>query len=249
LLVLIPVGASAWSFVRSQRSEPSETAAIPIITDPVAPDADTVPSGKPNAVPAPIGPGPDSAADVQVKWSIKYYRVDGSNSDLTYIGTLDNGSIRPRKSDRVVIEAEFDRPVYAYLVALNPDGSQQTLFPETDSITPSTLKKFVCPDASTKYLTLDQPGLQGFILFAADEALPPSISLPQPNSQEWQSAKPEYAWSYDGTRLQPLHNERVGVAEHGPRPLGDVCDAIKMLPGVSAVRAVAIPVAQDAAGS
>jgi serine/threonine protein kinase len=252
LLILVSAAGILWPIIRSSMPESRpDNSRSPLSEGRSVADGhlQRQPAGFDSPSNLPIPPSQNSQSGSQVhliSWTVELFRVTETHSPLVHLGSIRNSTTPPRQNDRVIVKGEFDRAVYAYLIAINPDGSLQLLFPDGEHDTQSPTKEFVCPPESTQYLTLDQPGLQGFALIATNKALSTFPHwLPQFDGSTWQAIKTDLAWSFDGERIQPLNPERVGFAHHGPRTFGDLCTSLMNVPGVAITRAVAIPIARD----
>jgi hypothetical protein len=194
----------------------------------------------------PAAPAAPAEGSEVVRFRMRLYRpskeVKGGKERLEDVG--DVGVTSPiLRGDRVFIEARFGAAVYPYLVAINPDGSCQLLSPEKESDPPRRGPRLEHPETETGYVTLDDAGLVCFLVVAAREPLPPFAAWrPAVDGEAWGRAEPAGPWVCDGRRCEPLPRQRVGRAEHGPRPLVEVCRRLRDRPGVAAVRAVAFPV-------
>jgi hypothetical protein len=208
-------------------------------------DSDTVrPDVSVPAPPAAAAEGPE-VVRLRVRLYRPFKELEGGGERLEPVGEV--GVTSPvLRGDRVFIEARFSAAVYPYLAAINPDGSCQLLCPEKGSAPPRRGTRLGHPESETGYVTLDDAGLVCFLVVAAREPLPPFDGWrPAVDGGAWGRAEPAGPWVCDGRRCEPLPRRRVGRAEHGPRPLAEVCRRIKDRPGVAAVRAVAFPVKPD----
>ena len=149
------------------------------------------------------------------------------------------------KGDRLVVSADFIRPVYLYLIAVNPDGSWQNIEPPAASLPSVKQATSFRHPSGNQYLTLDDPGFTALILLASSQPLAPdAASSPEIDKDVWRSTSVAVPWSYDGSRLDPLTRQRIGTAEHGPRPFLDLCRAMASRQEVVAIRATAFSVVE-----
>ena len=80
----------------------------------------------------------------------------------------------PRLDDDIRVTARFSRPVYCFLFALNPDGSVQLCYPESDTeVQPAPLLRLKYPsDEDLAFGLTDGTGHQAFVLATSDTPLP-----------------------------------------------------------------------------
>jgi len=180
-----------------------------------------------------------------VSWQIELYRPAEKNEDLMPLGPIGRAGAIPRQHDRIALLAQFSEPAFPYLLAINPDGSLQMLHPEPGH-KPQKLQavlQFRAPLEDSRYYTLDDAGLQGLVLIAGRMPLPDFDEWrPSFDPQAWKKFQTDLAWSYDGKDLGPMESQRVGVADHGPKVLADLCRHLQSRPERISVRAVAFPV-------
>jgi serine/threonine protein kinase len=194
-------------------------------------------------------PGTIPIPEIRVDFQARVYRFDDRGEDAPLdLGEISRAVSAPRAGDRVVVSTDSDRPVYPYLAAVNPDGSWQQLDPAPEGLTsPRPMASFRHPPGN-RYLTLDDPGFTALVLLVANEPLSPdAVSPPRIDADAWRSTRVRVPWLHDGRRCDPLVKERIGTAEHGPRPFDELCQSLASRRGVAAVRAVAFSVAADRA--
>jgi hypothetical protein len=121
------------------------------------------------------------------------------------LGTLGDASQEAREKDIVRIKARLSEPAYCFLIAFNPDGKEQLLYPEEESTKPARRAELSYPPEVVDYFGLtDGPGLQALVLVASRQ--------PLPSYKHWQSRVgiapwerlPEKrawgVWQYDGRK-------------------------------------------------
>src|SRR5205823_2155703 len=94
-----------------------------------------------------------------------------------------------RFGDGVSVEVLLSEPAYAYLLAFNPDGSEQRLWPADETIPPQRTAALRFPaQAKDNLLLNDDPagGVQGFVLVASRQ--------PLPSYRAWRQARGPAAW-------------------------------------------------------
>jgi hypothetical protein len=212
---------------------------------------------RPESAPAPVqealAPPPTPLVRtgelVPATLTIHLYRIGVGLDDVEHQGRIGDPREGPQGAAAVdqhwVVAASFDEPLYPFLIAINPDGTCEPLFPEEGSDS-SARSRFQYPSGSG-YLELKQDGLLGLILLgsrrplSADEALA-TIRL---DAGAWRRERTGIPWLFDGERCEPLVRDRaggLGNLSHGLEPFTDLCLTLARQPGFAAVRAVAFPV-------
>jgi serine/threonine protein kinase len=187
--------------------------------------------------------------EISVTFRARAYRFDDQEKDAPQdMGELGRSVSVPRTGDRLVISAEFGQPVYPYLVAVNPDGSWQQLDPAPEGPTsPKPTTSFRHP-LGNDYLTLEDPGFSALVVLVASKPLPPdAVSPPGIDKDAWRSTSVQVPWLHDGYRCDPLVKERIGTAEHGPRPFVELCQSLASRQAIVKLRAIAFSVAKAVA--
>ena len=104
--------------------------------------------------------------------SVHHYRVQGHDrlDDLRLIGPSGE---TVRVGDDVRVEARLSQSAYAYLLALNTDGSVRLSLPESDAEPPPRTDRLVLYPSPVDYFTLTEcPGVQAFVVVASRRPLP-----------------------------------------------------------------------------
>ena len=180
--------------------------------------------------------------------SIRLYRVGEEPDDLEDLGRIGDPRDGPQGAAvaelRIVVEADFAEPLFPYLLAINPDGTRQLLFPEEASAI-SLRKRFQCP-AGDHYLPLED-GLVGLILLGSRRPLSADVAsdMIRVDAEAWRLIRTHASWLFDGERCEPLVRDRdggLGKVSHGLKPFTELCMAVSCRPAIAAVRAVAFPV-------
>lgn len=199
---------------------------------PSAPSTPSVPPAKP--LPQPL----------RIKaMSISHYRGPESQ----YLGDIGIGSVAACVDDDIRLHADLTRPAYCYLVALNPDGSEQLCYPEDRAAVPALIEKIDYPRGPRAYFGLtDGVGFQAFVLVASQKPLPPYAQWrSQAGTLPWGRTNPEDGtWCFDGARFDRLGETRGQVRERGgpPKAFAEVCQVLKTAPAIEQIRAVAFPI-------
>jgi serine/threonine protein kinase len=192
-------------------------------------------------------PGAESTAssDLRIEsFEIKHYR----GTPAQFIGTIGKVSKATQADDNIRITAGLSAPAYCYLLALNTDGLVQFCPRASRNTPPVKTTAIVYPADATEYYGLtDGSGLQAFVLIASRQSLPAFDHWPHRAAFPWK-ATGEVAgvWRFDGRHLELLTDATRGterrVASTIPAVLSDVCKALRGLPSVDAVEAIAFPV-------
>jgi hypothetical protein len=180
---------------------------------------------------------------------VSHYAVQGGQSESR--GDVGVDSFRVGFGDQVVVHAELSEPAYCYLLALNADGQVQLCWPAGEGAAPEARQELRFPKSGDGADLNDEPrgGVQGFVLVAARQALPPYA--------EWCKGLPDLAWQRlavprpvvwrgDGEEVEEVRlgsSERLGISElKGIGPLGQTLRQLRQAPGVEAVAGVAFMV-------
>ena len=175
----------------------------------------------------------------------------GEYADL--VGNLADSVFDARFNDDVRISATLSEPCHCYLLALNPDGSEQLCYPADADTPPEKTASLEFPERTITFFGLtDGIGLQGFVLLASRQPLPAFAQWRRSvREATWTATAAEGVWKYNGTDINRLFNERGTIRERGairervPRPFADVCKAFSDAPQIEAVQAIAFPVVQS----
>jgi serine/threonine protein kinase len=203
--------------------------------------------------------------------NVNHYR----GQDATLIGDLAKAmSFRGRASisstatvhadDSVRVAATLSTPAHCFLIAFNPDGSEQLCYPEDPDLAEvkypqnkNARSMSVAPPKSEtvrypreQYFEPGTPGVQAFVLIVSAEPLPAYAEWrSQLDSIPWQKVERDvgpWRWEFDGhdfTRIQGERGERV---ERGsaPREFRDLCNFFRDRPDVNVIWAIAFPVSK-----
>jgi serine/threonine protein kinase len=149
----------------------------------------------------------------------------------------------------VRIEARLNLRAYCYLIALNPDGKAQLLYPDKGTVRPSLTSAVDFPPRPDDGFGLtDGTGAQGFVLVASTKPLPPFADWIRMTSGTgtlpWKWADTTSVWRYDGNNFRDSATERGEVRQLAdlPVPFADTCRALRSAYLVEAIQAVVFPV-------
>jgi serine/threonine protein kinase len=184
------------------------------------------------------------AEPLRVSLRVSHYRGDPADL-LGYLGTNSYATLH---EDAVRVHVELGEAAYGYLIAFNPDGTEQ-LCPKDPTTPPPQTSGFDYP--RTRYFNVgSDSGLQAFVQVVSRAPLPAYREWRRragaaPWSKEAAAAAAKGVWQYDGRRLELLGVERGPEEERaGPlKTLSDQCHFFETnCPEVDAVRLVAFPV-------
>jgi hypothetical protein len=147
--------------------------------------------------------------------------------------------------DAVVVHVKLSRPAYTFLIAFNPDASEQ-LCPDHPTTRPAQSDRFEYPRNHRYFNVGSDPGLQVFVLVVSCEPLPVYRDwrgkAPAPWPREVASATAHGVWEYNGRWLARVR----GQEEDRSSPLSALSALSDFfetrLPKVDVVRMVAFPV-------
>jgi serine/threonine protein kinase len=166
-----------------------------------------------------------------------------------------------RADDTIRVSAKLNKPAYCYLIAFNPDGTEQLCYPEDPLLAAviypehkESARAMIAPPAKTQEVQFPQDlffepgvaGLQAFVLIASSQPLP---AYAQWRSQvgpiPWgpNAYRQTWRWRFDGQSFDPLPIERGKRVELGvPSEFKELCNFIQAHPQAEAVQALAFPV-------
>jgi serine/threonine protein kinase len=153
-----------------------------------------------------------------------------------------------RFDDKVQVYAEFTEPVYAFLLAFNPDGKEQLCIPRARSQQPARQDRLQL-GGSDAFPLNDGIGLQAFVVVASRQPLPAYAEwAAQRPAVSWRTvpAKEGAVWRGDGERLKPVTrrgDDRGEIVQlEGVAPLAELGRTLRGSPGVEAVAVEAFAV-------
>jgi hypothetical protein len=165
-------------------------------------------------------------------------------------------------NDSVRVSVKLSTPAYCYLIAFNPDGTEQLCYPEDAKLTaifypknkdaqammtkPGLEADFRFP--RDQYFEPGMPGLQVFVLIVAEEPLPPYAQWREKvGAIPWKKAESynqPWRWRYDGKDYVRFPGERGTRVDRGAAPaeFRQLCDFFRARPDVHTIHAWAFPV-------
>jgi len=176
---------------------------------------------------------------------VQQLRADDRSDDLDEIGV---SSWESRGDDVMWVLARLDAPAYCYLIALDPDGRFRLADPPEETVSPSRRSEIrYTPDSSASRRTTYPrgAGMQGWLLVAARNPLPPFADWRPFRLLRWKSVQAEGVWRFDGRsieRLQPGNRRVLERMFDSPRPFAQLCASLSNIPDIDAIEAIAYPV-------
>jgi len=164
------------------------------------------------------------------------------------LGTMGLASHQAQEDDNVRVRVELNQQAYAYLLAFNPDGSQQLCYPPAENVPPEELSVLEFPAGNSRYFGLtDGAGQQVFALVASRQRLP---TYAQWRSRggivHWRPSEADGVWRFDGSGELTGQFARirgtVRTLGEPPASLKSLCQSLVELPDVETVSVIAFPV-------
>jgi tRNA A-37 threonylcarbamoyl transferase component Bud32 len=176
-----------------------------------------------------------------------YRKGDGLGEDT--FGPIGYSGRTIREGDGVTVTGELDTPAYCYVIALTPDGKAQLYWPREPSDSPNLSAQI--GNKGWGFPLAEGAGLQAFVVLASREQLPPFKDWKGRDSiqQYWRDVAADDVhgvWEYRDGEFRRISNVTRGPLEKrknsGLSPLRDVCEYLKKLPEIHAIRAIAFTV-------
>lgn len=218
-----------------------------------APDAGS--SARVGLLPIETSPGPKAAPLVATPSSTSPLKIESLQVELHHrtegdpTGMIGVNAFAGRFGQDVRIQARLNLRAYCYLLALNPDGKAQLLYPTKPTVRPSLTSSADFPlNPDDGFGLTDGTGTQGFVLIASTQPLPPFaewIRMARGTGDlPWRQADTASVWRYDEHGFHDSTIERGDVRRLAdlPLPFAETCQALKTAHGVEAIQAVAFPV-------
>src|SRR5262249_36671734 len=172
------------------------------------------------------------------------------------LGDLRDSSNEIKINDSVRVFARLGAPAYCYLIAFNPDGSEQLCHPAWEEDR-ARQARAVRPDKVTEIrffpddkgvFSLDAAGLQVFVLVASTRPLPPYAEWRAgAGTIPWRTVGHggDWRWHFDGSQFTrfPLERGKRAEREAEPPVLGGLCTFFRKRAEFDCVEAIAFPVA------
>jgi hypothetical protein len=209
--------------------------------------------------PPSLRPTPSKVPTIQ-ELHVRQYRGDIAQP----LGDIGMTTQVVRANDTVRFSAKLTAPAYCYLIAFNPDGTEQLCIPEDPDLPTVNYPEHVqlskamatAPGRSIELLyprsEFFEPGvvgLQVFVLIASQDPLPPYAQWrSQIGAVPWKpvSYNEPWRWHYDGHQFIRLPSERGSRVERGaPKQFKDLCRFFQSRPSSVALQALAFPIGEE----
>lgn len=195
------------------------------------------------------------------KMTVKHYR----GKDGAQLGDLATTDAPVGPHDRLRVFAKLSAAAHCYLIAFNPDGTEQLCYPE-DATLPAVYypkdqkaKSMLIRPAKSAEVTYPRddefepgvPGLQVFVLVASSEPLPPYAewrskidAIPWKKTEAVDQAR---RWQFEHGEFARLResDKRVDRVQSVPKEFRELCEFFQGRSEFEAVQAIAFPVAKD----
>jgi hypothetical protein len=180
---------------------------------------------------------------------VQHFAVQGETARPR--GQIGQESFATRFGDQVGVTVELTEPAYCYLLALNPDGTEQLCWPGDEQLPPERLERLEYPARGRAFNLDDEPrgGLQAFVLIASREPLSPyAVWRARQAGLTWARlpATEDVVWRGDGDQVDPSTpgvGQRGSVGDlKGVGPLAEWARQVRGADGVGALKWVAFPV-------
>jgi hypothetical protein len=224
LLLLVPMGIFWWPFAPSASTQLRATGEI-------GPMAATT-----TAEPLPTGL-------IEAVHVLQYRDIDQNSKRIGEIGV---DSDVAREEDLVRVVARFNAQVYCYLIAFNPDGTEQLCHPADNQTAPQRLSVLEYPAGESAYRLTDGTGQQAFAVVASRDPLPAFDTWrKQSGTAPWQHFDGVSVVRFDGHVVTPvIQGTDRGKVEKlkGVEPFERLCEFLAEQSMPDGVQAVAFPV-------
>jgi serine/threonine protein kinase len=199
--------------------------------------------------------GRPEPATGQVK--IEKLRVDCfREKGKTSVGELPTSPVAVRLNDDVRVGVKLSAPAYCYLIAFNPDGKAQLLYPtggdsEGASAARPERRAAVEYPAEDAVFVLDATGMQVIVLAASAKPLPPFAEWKAAaGAIPWKSVPDggSWHWLFDGReykRYPPPERGHVEPKLDVPPTLYGLCEFFKRRTEFDSVQVIAFPVGKE----
>lgn len=151
------------------------------------------------------------------------------------LGKIGIGCFETQFDDAVRVKVRFREPAYCYLIAFNPDGKDQLLYPAGHE-KPARVGELSYPvDVKRGHYLNDATGVQAFVVVSSRKPLPPYDVWPPRAAvtKLWKRFSAKGVWEYDGREFTFHGAERGEVRSLGiPEPFAAVCETLSGSEGI-----------------
>jgi serine/threonine protein kinase len=202
--------------------------ALPQTSAPVAPPEVTAVGDKTLSLPAKV-----------TAFRIERYRDTADQSQL--MGEIGGNLQHADVDDAVRVSVDFDQPVHAFLVALNPDGTSQLCWPADPETVPPAVKSIRYPtDPQSAFYLTEGAGQQAFAVVVSHKPIPAFGKWP--SQFGWAKAPPQ-AFVQAAATAEETEVVRGTVKRlKGAVALEELCKTLRTLTDADRVEAIGFPV-------
>lgn len=178
---------------------------------------------------------------------VEHYRYDTQMKIQDRIGLIDEQQEPVLVGDEIRVAVSSAEPVWLLLVALNPDGTVQTIASEQPN------KSLAFPSPSDEYFSLsDGAGQQAFLVLTLDQKIADwaelQHALPDLN---WKPVDDAGVWRFDGQSVSQVFPEdeqpRGDLVRRGTKLFQEICERLAKHPNVQNVQGLAFSVRERSA--
>jgi hypothetical protein len=205
-----------------------------------------LPRGERSAITtAPATTPPLPPAKVQVlQIDVKHFTADDEAC-----GLLGAESFVTHEKDYVKLTTQLSRPAPAYLIAFNPDGAEELLFPDEDALPQgegAPRYPWRTEDRGKSFSLEDGEGLQVFVVVVLRRPLAYREWKAQRSKSPWKKelTPPNVVWWDNGVDIerQTADDRRKDKNDKGAAPVAALTDWLKKAPEVETVAALGFAV-------
>ena len=186
----------------------------------------------------------------------QFPKLDAQHFDPRRVAILGQNSFTAREDDDLTVRAVLSEPVYTYLIAFSPDGTEEICDPDDADRPPARTQQPQYPPAAKsdeRFRLSEGAGLCAFALVVSRSPLPSYREWKRRHGPMPWAARlphdPAVDWLDEGQSPQALLADNPagvpGKDVKAPRsggPVAELARWIRGLPGVDAVTLIAFPV-------
>jgi serine/threonine protein kinase len=181
--------------------------------------------------------------------TINHYRVNGSK--LIQFELSDGEDIKV--GDDLRISVDLDTARYAFLLALNTDGTIQLCQPESEEEPPEMRSRIeLYPDQSSFFTLTEGPGTQAFAIIVSSQKMPSwNIWSQKIKNTRWGNYQSSGQWLFSNNQLAIFKNRsqsptdlrvRGSKNSRAPEALSEFCKAVQACDDSVKVSGISLPV-------